>query len=427
MTNETNLESPAMIDRRRFLGRTALGAAATVTAPAWLPRVSYAGTAGSGRDTLVVIFLRGGADGLTLCVPYGDAELYNRRPVLAIRPPGQPNGATDLDGFYGLAPASVPLLPAYQAGHLAFVHATGLSDPSRSHFDMQKWMDYGVTGANSGGVTSGWIGRYLQTIAPTGNGLLRGIGLGASLPKSLAGGPASVAVPDPSAFTMPGSPTTATARRNTLTTMYQSEPAPLGPAALDTFATIDLLATIDFDGYVPFGGAAYPATTFGNALRSAAALIKANIGIEAIEIDLGGWDLHSALGPTNGTMATKMDELTRGLAAFHTDLDDLSSTLGRTTLVAMSEFGRRAAENASAGADHGHGNCMIVMGGNVNGNQVIATWPGLALGNLDHGDLAITVDYRDILAEILEDRMACTSLGTVFPSYTIGSYQDVTS
>lgn len=427
MRKQSKPESPATIDRRRFLGRTALGAAATLTAPAWLPRVSLAGTAGSGRDTLVVIFLRGGADGLTLCVPYGDAELYVRRPVLGIRPPGNPNGATDLDGFFGLAPASVPVLPAFQAGHLAFVHATGLSDPSRSHFDMQRWMELGVTGATSGGVFTGWVGRYLQTIPPAGSGLLRGLGIGAALPKSFSGGPACVPVPDPDAFVLPGAAGTATARRNALTAMYQGEPEPLGPAALDTFATIDLLATIDFANYVPYGGAVYPATTFGEALKSAAALIKANIGIEAIEADLGGWDLHSALGPINGTMATRMDELTRGLAALHADLDDPAATLDRTTVVAMSEFGRRAGENASAGADHGHGNCLIVMGGNVNGGQVIANWPGLATANLDNGDLAITVDYRDILAEILEDRMACTSLGTVFPSYTIGSYRDVTS
>jgi uncharacterized protein (DUF1501 family) len=426
MRNHEDSTDGSTLDRRRFLGRTALGTAAALSAPAWLPRVSHAGTAGTGRDTLVVIFLRGGADGLTLCVPYGDPELYNRRPVLAIRPPGNPNGATNLDGFYGLAPASVPLLPAYQAGHLAFVHATGLSDPSRSHFDMQRWMDYGVTGATSAGVFTGWVGRYLQTIAPVGSGLLRGIGIDGSLPRALAGGPACVPVPNPAAYTMPGASVTATARRNVLTTMYQGEPAPLGPAALDTFATIDLLGTIDFVNYVPYGGAVYPATTFGNALKSAAALIKANIGIEAIEADLGGWDLHSGLGPINGSMATKMDELTRALAAFHTDLDDPANTLDRVTTVAMSEFGRRAGENASAGADHGHGNCMIVMGGNVNGGQVLGSWPGLAPGNLDNGDLAITVDYRDVLAEILTDRMACTSLGAVFPSYTIGSPLGVT-
>jgi uncharacterized protein (DUF1501 family) len=292
---------------------------------------------------------------------------------------------------------------------------------------MQNWMEFGVTGATSGGVSTGWVGRYLQTITPAGSGLLRGIGIGSSLPKTLAGGPKCIPVPDPEAFVLPGAAGTAAARRAALTAMYQGEPAPLGPAAIDTFGTIDLLGTIDFENYAPFGGAAYPATSFGGAMKSAAALIKANIGIEAIEIDLGGWDLHSALGPTNGIMATKMDELSRALAAFHADLDDPASTLGRVTLVAMSEFGRRAGENASAGADHGHGNCLIVMGGNVNGGQVIASWPGLATNDLDHGDLAITVDYRDVLAEILQDRMACTSLGAVFPSYAIGSPVHVTS
>ncbi len=414
-------------DRRAFLGRGALGAAAAITAPAWLPRVSLAGTAGTGRDTLVVVFLRGGADGLTLCVPHGDPELYNRRPTLAVPPPGATNGATDLDGFFGLPPAMLPLLPAYQAGDLAFVHATGLSDPSRSHFDMQRWMELGVTGAASPGVTSGWVGRYLQTIPPAGSGLLRGIGLGASLPVAFSGGPACVPVANPGAFVLPGASNTAVARRATLTTMYQGEPAPLGPAALDTFATMDLLATINFAGYVPYGGAVYPATTFGNALKSAAALIKADIGIEALEADLGGWDLHSLLGPVIGTMATRMDELARALAAFHTDLSDPANTLGRVTLVAMSEFGRRAAENASQGTDHGHGGSLIVLGGNVNGGQVFASWPGLAPGNLVNGDLAITIDYRDVLAEILADRMACTSLATVFPSYAIGLPRGVTS
>lgn len=427
MSTRNDKVTDSKLDRRSFLGRSALGTAATLTAPAWLPKVSFAGTGGTSRDTLVVIFLRGGADGLTLCVPYGDAQLYNRRPTLAVQPPGSLNGATSLNGFFGLPPACLPLLPAYQAGHLAYVHATGLSDPSRSHFDMQRWMELGVTGVASPGVLTGWVGRYLQTIAPSGSGLLRGVGIGASLPRSFAGGPACVPVPDPSAFVLPGAAATAAARRAALTTMHLAEPPPLGPAALNTFATMDLLATIDFDSYVPFGGALYPATAFGAALKSAAALIKASVEIEAIEVDLGGWDLHSLLGPIAGTMATKMDELARALAAFHTDLSDASNTLGRVTLVAMSEFGRRAGENASGGADHGHGNCMLVMGGHVNGGQVITNWPGLATGSLDNGDLAITIDYRDILAEILTDRMACTSVGTVFPSYVVGAPRNITN
>lgn len=405
------------VDRRRFLGGGVAGTAAALTAPAWLPRVGWAGTAGAGRDTMVVVFLRGGMDGLTLCAPYADANLYTLRPNLAIQPPGGASGALDLDGFFGFAPAMAPLLPAYQAGQLAVVHATGLSDPSRSHFDMQRWMEFGVTSASSPGITTGWAGRYLQTIAPTGSGLLRGMAIENAVTRSLAGGPACVAVPDPANFTLPGQANTAAARRAALTAMHAAEPFPVGPSALNAFATMDLLATIDFANYVPANGATYPATAFGRKLESAAALIKADLGIEFIEADLGGWDHHNQLGPITGTMATLMDELARGLAALHLDLSDASSTLGRVTVVCMSEFGRRAAENGSAGTDHGHGNCMLVLGGHVAGGQVLADWPTLAPASLDNGDLAITIDYRDILAEILTDRMATTSLATIFPGY----------
>jgi uncharacterized protein (DUF1501 family) len=417
ITGENIIAEKLTCDRRQFLGTGLVGAAAAITAPAWLPRVSYAGPAGPARDTLIVIFLRGGADGLTLCVPYGDAELYNRRPTLAVAPPGQADGCTNLDGFFGLAPASVPLLPAYQAGHLAFVHATGLSDPSRSHFDMQKWMEYGITSAQSAGVSTGWVGRYMQTIGPTGAGLLRGLGIGQILPRSFAGAPASLAVADPGAFSIAGNTSTTAARRAVIAAEYAGEPDPMGTAATNTFATMDLLAQIDFANYVPANGAVYPTGNFGNGLRSAAALIKAQVGVECIEVDATGWDLHNSLGPINGTMATRMDELTRGLAALYSDLNDAAHTLDRVTLVAMTEFGRRAAQNGSGGCDHGHGGAMIVMGGHVNGGQVLRVWPGLALPNLDNGDLQITIDYRDILSEVLADRMACTSLSTVFPGW----------
>ncbi len=408
------------MNRRGFLGTSLFGAGAALTAPAWMPRVSFALSAPPGaRDTLVVIFLRGASDGLTLCVPYGDGELYNRRPTLAIQPPGQSNGAVNLDGFFGLAPAAAPLLPLYQAGHLAFVHASGLIDPSRSHFDMQKWMELGVAGAQAQTVASGWIGRYLQTINPAGSGLLRGIGIASNIPRAFQGGPAVQAVPNPAAFTIAGSSSTAAARRAVLATAYAQEPDPMMSTAANTFAAMDLLAAISFTGYVPANGAVYPSTTFGTAMKNAAAIIKANIGVEVIEVDLGGWDLHNQLGPTTGAMANLMDQLTKALAAFHDDLNDVNQTLNRVTTVAMSEFGRRASENGSFGTDHGHGNVMIVMGGNVNGGQVIRIWPGLALPNLDSGDLAITIDYRDILSEILADRMSCTSLATVFPGWTM--------
>ena len=405
------------LSRRKFLQRSSLATAAIATAPAWMPRVALAqprSLANGTTDTLVNIFLRGGMDGLTTCVPYGDGELYNRRPTLAITPPGTTNGALDLDGFFGLPPAAAPLLPAYQNGHLAIVHATGSIDPTRSHFDAQKWVELGVPAANSTGVTTGWISRHLQTIPPMGSGLLRAMALSDLLPRVFTGAPATLPIKTPSTFVMPGSPSTATKRRQTLSNMYQGEAPPLDTAAPSTFATIDLLATIDFAGYVPANGAIYPATTFGQSLKSAAALIKADIGIECIESDFGGWDLHNALGPITGSMAKNLDEFTKSLAAFELDL---GSTIRRVTLVAMSEFGRRASENASAGLDHGHGNCMLVMGGHINGAQVMSQWPGLALANLDQGDVANTIDHRDILAEILANRLGSTSLATIFPGY----------
>jgi uncharacterized protein (DUF1501 family) len=411
--------TPPTISRRRFLGRTGWTAAALASAPAWMPRVAFgaprATPRGAASDTLVHIFLRGGFDGLSACVPYGDAELYLRRPTLAVTPPGTFNGAVDLDGFFGLAPAAAPLLPIYQSGRLAFVHASGSVDPSRSHFDAQKFMEIGLPGAQVGNVSSGWIARHLQTVAPAGNGLLRGMALADQLPRVLVGAPATLPTKDPDGFTMPGTASTVLKRRQALRHMYQSEAAPLGSAALSTFSTIDLLATIDFAGYVPANGATYPNTTFGKGLKSIAALIKADLAIECLEIDVGGWDLHNQLGPVSGAMATRLDELAKGLRAF--DLD-MGSTLDRVTLVAMSEFGRRAAENASGGVDHGHGNCMLVMGGHIAGGQVLTQWPGLAPANLDQGDLAITIDYRDILSEILAQRLGSNDLATVFPNHT---------
>jgi uncharacterized protein (DUF1501 family) len=134
-----------------------------------------------------------------------------------------------------------------------------------------------------------------------------------------------------------------------------------------------------------------------------------------VEADFDGWDLHASLGPVQGALAAKMDVLSKGLLALWRDL---GSDIERVTVVVLSEFGRRAAENGSGGTDHGHGNCMLVMGGHVAGGQVMTQWPGLALGNLDQGDLAITIDYRDILAEILVRRLGSTSLATVFPNHT---------
>jgi uncharacterized protein (DUF1501 family) len=195
---------------------------------------------------------------------------------------------------------------------------------------------------------------------------------------------------------------------------------PLRANASVTFATIDLLQAVNIAGYVPGGGAVYPVSgslgAFGRALRGAAALIRAQVGVEAIAIDLGDFDTHGQQGTFGGTLASLLGALGQGLGAFYADLTSGGAT--GFTVVVVSEFGRTVFQNGSLGSDHGHGNAMMVLGPCIAGGRVLANWPGLALPQLFQGrDLAVTIDYRDILAEVVQARLGNPNLGAVFPGY----------
>jgi uncharacterized protein (DUF1501 family) len=297
------------------------------------------------------------------------------------------------------------------------VHATGSTDPSRSHFDAQFFMEVGKPGDKN--VVTGWLGRHLATKPPAkADAALRAIGFAFGLPQTLVGGPSTLPIPDPANFGLSGTSSTRTQRLAWLGTAYQTESDPLKTAALNTQRTINTLSALNINAYAPAGGAVYPANSFGNAMKATAALIRADIGIEAAQIDIGGWDTHSAQGPITGGMAQTMTQLAQGLGAFHADMNG-ANRMGRITVVVMSEFGRVAKENGSQGTDHGHGNVMFVMGGAVRGGRVLTNWPGLNAGQLyQNQDLAVTIDYRDILAEIVLNRLGNTNLDLVFPSFT---------
>jgi len=406
------------LSRREFVARTTATAVA-LSVPAWLPRVTYAQTENSDRDVLISIFLRGGADGLTLVPPFGDPSYYSLRPTIAIPRPdsGSATPALSLDGFFGLPTAMSSLVPAYQSGQLLIVHAAGSTDPTRSHFDAQFFMEIGKPGDRN--VVTGWLGRHLASKPPMrADAALRGLGFAFGLQQALVGGPDTLPIPDPANFGLAGSSTTRTQRLNWLGNAYQTERDPLRISALNTQRTITTLSALNINGYVPAGGAVYPGGSFGTAMRSTAALIRSDMGIEAVQIDLGGWDTHSAQGPLNGGMAQLMQQFAQALAAFHLDMN-AAGRMNRVTLVAMSEFGRVARENASQGTDHGHGNALFVMGGSVVGGRVMRNWPGLAAGQLYEGqDLAVTIDYRNVLAEIVSKRLANPNLDLVFPTHT---------
>lgn len=405
------------LSRRGFLAATG-GSALALSAPAWLPRVVFAQDACTDRDVIVAVFLSGAADCLTLCVPHAEDDYYNARPTLSIPRPdsGSPFAAIDLDGFFGFAQPMAPMIPAFQAGHLAVVHACGSVDTSRSHFDARRLMEIGNPTQPTD--FSGWLARHLLSIAPSApNPILRAVGIGVhGLQRSLQNGVLSLPIQDLDRFGLAGTASTVAARSATISSMYQLGAAALQAAAENTQNTIALLDTIDFANYVPGGGAVYPDSDFGRALKSAAALIKADVGVEAVAVDIGGWDHHIDMGPRDGLLASMMGDLASTLAAFHDDMFALNGK--NVTVVVKTEFGRRLQENGSSGADHGHGSVMLVMGNHIAGGQVLTVWPGLGPGDLFEGrDLEITIDYRDILAEIIQNRLNNPNLAAVFPNF----------
>ncbi len=408
------------MSRRSFVGASA-GMLAALASGMALPRVTLARDYRSAqKDVLVVCFLRGGADGLSMCVPFGDPAYYTSRPKLAIPRPdsSSSNRCIALDSYFGLPQAMASLVPAYQAGKLLFVQATGCQDGSRSHFRQQRWMEVGKLEDLS--LNTGWLGRHLASVNPkVVNALVRAVAISDSVPRSMLGAPLAVAAtPKPENFGIPQDDIAAL-REGVIRELYASSVEPLVSTAGLTFDTAALLRSINFNAYQPAGGAAYTTEPIAHGLRAAAALIKAQIGVEAISLDMSGWDTHFDQSPMSpsGYMYKAMVTLSNALAAFFTDMTAASAP--SFTLVCMSEFGRRVVENASIGTDHGHGGMMMVMGSSVIGGRVLANWPGLGQGQLFEGlDLQITTDYRDILGEILARRMGADNLAPVFPGFT---------
>jgi uncharacterized protein (DUF1501 family) len=398
-----------------LLRRAAVSAAAL---PLWMPRLAFAGDAAPQGDTLVCVFLRGAADVLNMVVPHGEAAYYRERPTLAIPRPddgaARPDlRAHDLDGFFGLHPSLAPLLTAWQAGHLAIVHACGTPDESRSHFEAMAIMERGAS--DRSGPASGWIGRHLAQIGRRSGSPLRAVGFGERLPHSLYGPIPATALRSIADFHLGGRLPDVAPFQSALTALYGDDPQ-LEAAALGTLSVIDTLARLDPLRYQT-PGVSYPESELGQALKQTALLVKAEVGLEVACIDVDGWDTHFAQGGSQGLMAGLLTDLAAGLAAFHADVRD---QLGRISVVVMSEFGRRVRENGSLGTDHGHGSAMLLLGGGIRGGRVYGRWPGLEGEWLvGPGDLAITTDYRDVLGELVGRRLGNPQLDTIFPGHTV--------
>ena len=404
-----------MTSRRVFLKNGAFALVSLGFAPSFLARTAF--TAGSGgAKRLIAIFQRGAVDGLSVVVPYGEADYYRARPSIAIARPGSgaQEAALDLDGFFGFNPRFASLKPLWDRRELAIVHACGSPDSTRSHFDAQDYMESGTPGVKS--TSEGWLNRYLQARKVEQESSFRAVALTQQLPRVLQGHAPALAMNQIAQFGIRGG------GNDAVSTSFEAQYAAAADRVLnvvgrEAFDAMKMLKTADPSQYRPEHGAEYPRSPFGQALMQIAQLTKADLGLEVAFADLGGWDTHVNQGSAQGQLATRLDDFSRSIAALVTDLGD---RMADTIVLTMSEFGRAVAENGNRGTDHGHGNAMMVIGGGVRGGRVYGKWPGLAVERrYDRRDLAVTTDFRDVFGEIVVRHMGLTDLKPIFPGYAV--------
>ncbi|GAA2121020.1 DUF1501 domain-containing protein [Nocardioides bigeumensis] len=390
---------------RRSLLRGALVAGATMTFGSAVLSASPA-SAQPARAVLLLLSLRGASDGLSLVVPHGDPVYYQARPRIAV--PSETLLAKD--GLFGLHPSLAPLLPLWQAGKVATVHASGLPVRNRSHFSAMEQLE----DANPGSTRrEGWLNRLIGADAITSP--VQALSLAEGVPPAALYGPqpyltagsvedVQVSGDDPDDPKRP--------RRTSLRTLWANDRTQLGSSMRSTFEAVDVISPLRETSRDPQNGATYPGSDLGRSLSEAARIVRGDVGVEVITIDQGDWDMHTDIGTVEwGGLRRNAEDLATAVAAFFKDLGPIAD---KVTLVAVSEFGRRVQENENWGTDHGYGNAMFVVGGGVAGGYK-GTWPGLT--NDYDADLLVTTDYRSVLAEVVSARFGA-STAAVFPSFT---------
>jgi uncharacterized protein (DUF1501 family) len=407
------------LGRRHFL-EAALGAGAL--AVPGLGRLAFAAN-GTDRGLLVVIHLRGGCDGLNLISPATDPIFVEaRNSDLRVAADGTDAGHALSNGpdpgiDFRLHPAARGLADIYKGGQLAFVHAAGLTDATRSHFVATDMIERGAIGnAALARTNTGWLARYERAIGLSAPAAA--ICAAGGMSGEFLGAASGIAVPDiGGGFGAPGGQPVAAA----LDRLYRGAQGPVGAAgraALGAMTLLDGHLARDPKGhpvpYAPEHGAVYePAGDLGRPLRTIAQIAKMEIGLQVATADIGGWDTHEN---QPGRFRGCVDRLSNGIAAFWADMERFHD---RLVVVTVSEFGRRLRSNKSNGTDHGRAGVMAVLGGKVRGGRFYGKWPGLGADKLDEGvDLAVATDYRRVLGEVLAAHAGPKAqLAGVFPDY----------
>jgi len=400
------------LTRRTFMTTTGLGAAVAVTGLG--TQLAFAAPGDGTGDTLVVVFLRGGADGLSMAPPYGYPSYRQLRPNIAIPPPGQNGGAlpldssnpnavfpTGIDGVVGLHPAMKPIHDTLWAqGKLAVIPATGVpasESASRSHFSAQDYVEAGSASPTVGG---SWLSRLVNAKALTGP--VPAVSM-AKRSDMLQGASGAVTISRLSNFGIGGFARTELAKE-ALETMYRGEDS-VASEGREFLGVVDQIDAISEEARPGF-----PNSGLGRAFGELSALIKANLGIQVAAIDMGGWDHHANL---DGRFSPLAGALAGSLRAFADDTNGLDEI----TVVVLTEFGRTINENGNRGTDHGRATTYLAMGAGIRGGVFGDDFPSEIRDDPDHGDLSVLTDFRKPLAEIAEQRAGVSNMGLLFPTY----------
>ena len=401
--------------RRQFL--LSLGAAGLLL-PVGRSAFAARSPAPANNRRLIIVLLRGAVDGLNVVVPYGDDDYYRARSSIAIAPPGRDDGGLDLDGFFALHPALASLLPRWQAGQLAFVHAAGSPDATRSHFDAQDYLESGTPGRKA--TADGWMNRLLaQLPAAEGN---RALNIGTVMPRILAGAQPVAMLASGQAATKAG-PLDRPRIGQAFDQLYAGNDKYGDAYRASQQSRREIMAAlsspeIENEMQKASNGAPLPPVFVDDAAR-VARLMRGDPAVQLAFMAVGGWDTHANQGGARGQLANRLQALGEGLAGL---ADGLGPLFDDTTIVVLSEFGRTVRQNGNGGTDHGHGNVIWLLGGQVAGRKVHGRWPGLAEpARYENRDLAITTDFRSVLGSVLTQHLGLnnSALAKVFPDFTL--------
>jgi uncharacterized protein (DUF1501 family) len=415
-TGDCGEVSGMSVTRRDFLKNGVSAFTLSFAAPAILSDIALA--QGGGGRTLIVLYLSGGNDSLSMLVPYQDGFLAARRPTIAV-PAGQVlQVGTDSSGVaLGLHPRLTGVRAIFDQGRLAIVQRTGYQNSSRSHFQgTDIWST--ADPANPQGL--GWLGRYLDSL-PSPVDPLVGWNTQRETPRTLLSRTVGVpAIPSVSGYSLssPNAGAEATAGRSAMVRIASHIPVDQPHLAFVNGTMRQALATLDRIGtvgtYVP--SATYPTNGFGQALQAVAGAMVRGIGTKVFWVQTGGFDTHASQNPNaaNGAYYQLMATLNDGLTAFYTDIRN-QGLLDSTLILQFSEFGRRITENGSLGTDHGAASVMMVMGGAVRGG-LYGTAANLnpngnpTLEN-NNADIRHETDFRSVYARIIDSWLGTSSVG----------------